>query len=118
MKVRGPVRRTPKVTERSLAKRSLTVHIAGAPFKVRSDADETYIRTLAGFVDDKIKEMRGTTRSVTTHELAILAAMNIADDLFQERYKRQQLKQTVRERSKTLLTVLNHEEKRYQRNNH
>ena len=100
-----------------MAKRSLTVQIAGAPFKVRSDADETYIRTLASYVNDKMKEVRQSTRSVSTHELAMLAAMNIADDLFQERQKRQRLRRTVRDRSRALLSALTHEEKRYLRHN-
>ena len=94
-----------------LAKKSLKVKIAGAPIKVRSDADETYVRTLASFVDEKIQEVRYSSRA-SSHELAILAAMNIADDLFQERRKREGLKQRVRERSVTLLSLLDKEEKR------
>ena len=86
-------------------RRSVVVHIAGQRYVVRSDADETYVRTLAGYVDERINEVRSSSKLIPTQKLAILAALNVADDLFKERRKRAQLKSRVREKSKVVLAL-------------
>lgn len=48
-------------------------------------------------------------RRVTTQSLAILAAMNIADELYQLRESQKQLKQQVKERSERILRYLDKE---------
>ena len=96
-----------------MRKRSVNVNIAGQRFQVRSDADETYIRTLAEFVNQRIEEIRSSTRPVPTQKLTVLAAMNIADELLQEQKKRSDLKETVRTRGRAVLTFLDKEERKY-----
>lgn len=96
-----------------MGKKSVAVNIAGQRYVVRSDADETYIRTLAEFVDAQIDEIRDAARIVPTQKLAVLSALNIADELFQERRKREQLKERVREKSKAVLGFLDKEEKKH-----
>jgi len=97
-------------------KKSVVVTIAGQRLTVKSDADETYVRRLAGYVDQRIGEVRNLSRPVPTQKLAILAALNIADDLFQERGKRTELKRQVRERSKAVLMQLDKEERKHFQN--
>jgi cell division protein ZapA len=93
-------------------KSSVAVTIAGQQLVVRSDADETYVRTLAAYLSERIDEVRSSQRVVPTQKLAILAALNIADELFQERTKQKDLKRRIREKSKRLLSFLDREEKR------
>lgn len=93
------------------AKKALTVEIAGQRFTLKTDADEGYVRSLARFVTERIDEARKGSRAVATQSLAILAAMNIADDLFQSRRATKELKQRVHEKSKTLLALLEKEAK-------
>lgn len=57
----------------------------------------------------KIEEARMSGRRVTTQSLAILAAMNIADELYQLRESQKQLKQQVKERSERILRYLDRE---------
>lgn len=78
---------------------------------VRSDADETYIRTLAGYVDDRLKEVQRSSKPVSSQSLAVLAALNIADELFQERQKRVDLRQRVRDKSRAVIAYLDREVK-------
>lgn len=96
-----------------LAKSPVVVHIAGQRYSVRSDADETYVRTLAKFVDGKMADLRDPARPVPTQKAAVLAALNIADDLFRERRGRTELESSVRERSQALLAFLEKAEGKY-----
>ena len=43
---------------RAVAKRPVVVHIAGQRYVVRSDADETYVQTLAEHVDKRMREVQ------------------------------------------------------------
>lgn len=97
---------------RSVAKRSVVVHIAGQKYAVRSDADETYVRTLARFLDGRIEEVKQASRAVPTEKLTILAALNVADELFRERKRHVAFRERVREKSKEVLRYIESERRR------
>lgn len=89
--------------------RSVKVSVAGQQMAVRTSAKPAYIKELASFVTAKIEEARQSGRSVSTQSLAILAAMNIADELYQLRENQKQLKRQVRETSQRILRHLEQE---------
>lgn len=91
--------------------RSVKVEIAGQRFSIRTDAKPKYVKELAAYVTKKIAEARKTGKIATTQSLALLAAMSIADDLFQERESRKRLQRRVREKSQKILRYLNQEAK-------
>jgi cell division protein ZapA len=91
--------------------RSVGVEIAGQRYAIRSDADEEYVHTLARYVDDKIADARRATRTVSTHQVVILAALNIADELFREQRSRAEMKQKISERVHRALERLEQEAK-------
>lgn len=86
--------------------------IAGQRYAVRTDSDETYVAQLAAYVDAKMREVRRATRLVPTHSVAILAALQIADELQRERRSRGELRREVRERSRAILRYLEREIRR------
>jgi cell division protein ZapA len=87
-------------------KRSVTVEVAGQKLTLKTDADEAYVKSLARFVTEKIDEARAATRTVSTQSLAILAAMNVADELYQARRGAADLRRRVREKSRTILEII------------
>jgi cell division protein ZapA len=87
-------------------KRSVAVTIAGQAYVLRSDAEEGYVREVAEMVDRKFRRVQRTTRQVATHKLAILTALQLADDLIRERERRAALRDKVRERSRRMLEAL------------
>lgn len=90
--------------------RSVRVSIAGFQFSVRTDAKPKYVKQLAAYVEDKIAEAKQSGgKSGTTQNHALLAAMSIADELFQEREKQRSFKREVRERSRRILKTLKRE---------
>ncbi len=86
--------------------RSVKVLVAGQQFAIRTDAKPQYVKELASFVSNKIEEVRQSGRTVSTQSLALLAAMNIADELHQLKDNQNQLKRQVRERTNNILRSL------------
>jgi len=67
--------------------RSVPVRIDDENISIRGHATEEYIRMLARLVDQKIQEVRRNQPNLPRHRAAILAALNIADEL--ERVKQE-----------------------------
>lgn len=63
------------------------VKILNQLYNIRSEDDPDYIRQLAEYVDQKLRQVSQSTPSVDTLKVAILTALNIADELFQAREK-------------------------------
>ncbi len=64
------------------------VEIFGQTYNVRAEGDSTYIHDLARLVDSRMKEVAERTATVDTTKIAILAALNITDDLYQAEKRR------------------------------
>ena len=64
------------------------VEIFGQTYNVRAEGDSSYIHDLARFVDSRMKEVAERTATVDTTKIAILAALNISDDLHQREKSR------------------------------
>lgn len=62
---------------------SVDVEIYGAVYPVRGEHDREYLEKLAGVVDHKMREIGSHVPTVDTGKIAILAALNLADELLQ-----------------------------------
>ena len=59
------------------------VHILGQDYVVRSTAGQKYLEQVAKYVDDKMEEIKASGIDDSQQlRIAILAAMNITDELF------------------------------------
>ena len=83
--------------------RLVEVTIGNAQYTVKTDADEAHIQAIARYVNSKIEEIQSKTRSVSTINVVILAALNTADELFRERDKNQRLVEEIEDRSRDLI---------------
>ncbi|MFT4569233.1 MAG: cell division protein ZapA [Candidatus Binatia bacterium] len=61
-------------------KRDIEIEIAGQRLKIRTDEDESYMRELATFVDERMREMGHGARGMTSLNVALLTALRIADE--------------------------------------
>jgi cell division protein ZapA len=59
---------------------STTVEIFGQSYNVRGDGDPNYLAELARFVDSRMREVAAQVATVDPMKIAILAALNIADE--------------------------------------
>jgi cell division protein ZapA len=62
-----------------------TVQIAGEEYAIRSEASQEYTLECARHVDEAIAEIMSRGTLVEAHKAAILAALALADQLFQAR---------------------------------
>ncbi len=65
--------------------RVVTVEIAGQRYPIRSDLDERYVARLAAYVDQKLRTAAGAAPTSDGMGLAVLVALNIADEYFRAR---------------------------------
>ena len=63
-------------------KRAVEVSMMGQKFMIRSDSNDEYVSRIAGYVDGKVNEVLQNTKSVASTQVALLTAMNIADEFF------------------------------------
>jgi cell division protein ZapA len=61
---------------------SQEVEIFGAVYSVRGNEDPEYLQNLAGLVDRKMREVAEHVSTADPARLAILVALNLADELF------------------------------------
>lgn len=69
----------------STRKQSVKVEILGEEYSLRSDATPEHTRAVAAHVDATVRRVMQTGTVVETHKMAILAALQIADELFRTR---------------------------------
>lgn len=84
----------------------ITVQIFGREYKIRGEADENYIQDVAQYVDGKMKELAANSSLPSPDRLAVLTALNIADELFQERNKSSRTQVSVEQRAEELIALL------------
>ena len=65
--------------------RIVTVEIMGQRYPIRSALDIEYITHLAAYVDEKIQSATELSTGGDTIRIAVLAALNIADEYFRAR---------------------------------
>ena len=87
-------------------KRSVTVQIAGVKYALKTEEDDRWVKQVAAFVDGKIREVQKASRTVDTQAVAVLSALQIAEELFNERRQTGELRKRIREKSQSLLDVL------------
>lgn len=83
-----------------------TVKIYHQTYQVRSGDDPEYIKRLAQYVDETMTEVFENTSSVDSIKVAVLAALNIADDYFSTQDELNRLEEAVSEKSEKLITLL------------
>ena len=64
---------------------STRIEIFDQSYQLRGEIDPTYVGELAAYVDQKMREIAGASKTVDSLKVAVMAALNITDELFQER---------------------------------
>jgi cell division protein ZapA len=90
-------------------KKALDVEILGQKFTISSDAEEGYMLKVAGYVDEKMQELLHSTKTVTKSNIAMLAALNIADEYHRLKDTHEAILSRLSQLSKKLSTTLTEE---------
>lgn len=89
--------------------KSVTVTIYGQDYTLKGDADSTYVERVAALVDQKMREISQRSELASTSKVAILAAVNLADDLLREQQKHQEALVLLEERTSQITSFLDRE---------
>lgn len=87
----------------------VTVKIFGHEYTLKGEADVEYVQKVAEFVDRKMNEVSSNSTVASTTKVAILAAVNIADELFREHQKRHEALSMLDERTEQIAELLERE---------
>ncbi len=72
-----------------MEKRQLRIEILGSSFDIQSDDSTEQLARLSSFVKSKVEEVKGRYTFADPLTIAVLAALNIADELFKAREGRE-----------------------------
>jgi cell division protein ZapA len=84
-------------------KTSVTVRIAGEEHTIRANTEPEYTKKCARMVDDRIREIRSKSGLMEGHKVAILAALSLADEMFQARKDLEAMRKEVASRANNLV---------------
>ena len=82
----------------SCAERKVKIDIYDQIYNVNADQNEEYLKELAAYVDAKMRDVATATRTVDSVKVAVLAALNIADEMFALRDRQQEIDGPLRKR--------------------
>lgn len=85
-----------------MAKESIQVEIFGTEYTLRSDADIEHIQEIAQTVDEKMRRLAENSTVKSPAKLAVLTALNIADELHQLKKKYQSVIDNINVKSKEI----------------
>jgi cell division protein ZapA len=75
-------------------------------FLIRTDADEEYVKEIAHYLEDKIKEASPQPGSMVVPRPFLLATLRITDDYFRLKREFEEFKNRAEERSRNLVELL------------
>jgi cell division protein ZapA len=84
----------------------VTVEIAGQQYPIRSGLDAAYVAELAAYVDQKMRAASDAAPATDRLGLAVLVALNLADECFRARQQESPLGSPLHERALKLERLL------------
>ena len=88
------------------ARNVVQVQICGHTYTIKGEADQEYIMGVAAYVDRKMREVMDKLPVASPSKVAILASLNIADELFKERTQQRTHEEQLSRRTQLLNAAL------------
>jgi cell division protein ZapA len=87
----------------------MNVEILGQSFTISSDAEEGYILRVAGYVNDKMQELSRASKPAAKSNVAMLTALNIADEYYRLKEAHETMLKRINQLSKQVSVKLSEE---------
>lgn len=81
-------------------KNRLTVEIYGHKYNLMGEASNEHLQNVASYVNEKMNEINRKAPILDTTKIAVLTAVNIADELFRLKQEYEQLQNLLEEKTK------------------
>ena len=83
--------------------KQIKVKIYDQEYVIKSEETAERLNLIAGYVNDKLKEIQEHTEGLSEKKMAILVALNIASEYFQTVKERDDLLVNIRKKSEALV---------------
>lgn len=80
--------------------------IYGQPYNLNVDENEDYLKELAAYVDQKMHAVSEAAGTVDSVKVAVLTALNIADELFVSRAREANIQGPLRKRVEKCISLV------------
>ena len=87
-------------------KKTIEIDILGQKYPVRTEADEEWVRKVAAFLNQKLDEVISSRPTIDREKAVVLAALNIAGELFQIKQETDRYREHVTKKSDELMKLL------------
>lgn len=85
-----------------MGKESIQVKIFGTEYTLKSDTDIEYVKRVAQIVDEKMQKLAENSTIKSESKLAVLTALNVADELYQLKLQYKKVIENFNKHSKEL----------------
>jgi cell division protein ZapA len=85
---------------------STRIEIFDQSYQLRGEINSGYVKEIAAYVDKKMREIADASKTVDSLKVAVMAALNITDELFQERENARKLDAIVYDKSQACSRLL------------
>ncbi|HEY4742706.1 MAG TPA: cell division protein ZapA [Candidatus Acidoferrales bacterium] len=82
------------------------IDIYNQSYNVQADENEEYLKELAAFVDEKMRSVAEATRTIDSVRVAVLAALNIADELHSLKKRQDMIEGPLRKRVEKCVAII------------
>ena len=86
--------------------RTIEVQILGQNYAIKTDEEEAYIKSLAKFVDEKLKEIYSVAPNINQTKATVMAAFGIADEFFKLKTEQENMHKMIEEKTEILSSFL------------
>jgi cell division protein ZapA len=86
--------------------RSVEIQILGQSYAIKTDEDEAYIKSLARYIDEKLRDIYSLAPNINQTKATVMAAFGIADELFKLRMEQEDLDRMIEEKTRILSGLL------------
>lgn len=87
-------------------KKRFNIKVMGQEFSVLSDRGDEYVEEVVRYVNDKAQEIGNASKDISTLGIAILVALNAADELFKLKEAKEDFYSLLEKRSETLIQYI------------
>ncbi|MDQ5984971.1 MAG: hypothetical protein CSYNP_00669 [Syntrophus sp. SKADARSKE-3] len=88
-------------------KKRFHIKLLGQELSVLSDSGDDHVARVVKYVSDKVEEIEKNVNNFSTLNVAILAALNIADELFKSKAVEESKYNQLENRSERLINLIN-----------
>ena len=92
-------------------KQRYNIKIMGQELSVLSDKGDEYVEKVVQYVNDRAREIGDASENVTTLSIAILVALNIADELFRIKEEKEDLFSSFEGKTEELINYIDEKRK-------